>query len=96
MFCHGGNGCIATKLCCKFRAIALSCPPPFENFFRLMPKGFSDGLFSCCAPFGAAWHDMTFSGRISQISDFSRLCFTDTANGLTKFICIFQTFCNLL
>lgn len=26
VFCHGSSGCIATKLCCKFRAIALFLP----------------------------------------------------------------------
>ena len=26
VFCHDGSGCIATKLCCKFRAIALFLP----------------------------------------------------------------------
>ncbi len=78
VFCHGGSGRIATKLCCKFRAIALSCPPPFENFFRLMPKGFSDGLFSCCAPLGAVWHNMTFSGWISQIFGFVPACISRT------------------
>jgi len=39
-----------------------------------MPKGFSDGLFSCCASFAEVWHDMTFSGRISQIFGFVPAC----------------------